>query len=240
MDPAQNQDLLALAVTAATVGTLHTLMGPDHYVPFIAIARAKNWSLRRTAAVTAISGLGHVGSSVILGFLGIMLGIAVHHLTGFEALRGNIAGWLLLSFGVLYMLWGIERAVRGKRHCHLHVHRDGTVHSHDHNHAADHCHPHVEKEGKSITPWVLFAIFVFGPCEPLIPLVMYPAAKGNPMGVVTVTAIFSVCTVAMMLTCVLLGYAGVFRVRWPGAERYAHALAGFAIALCGLAIQFGL
>jgi len=27
--------------------------------------------------------------------------------------------------------------------------------------------------------WALFLIFVFGPCEPLIPLIMYPAAKLN-------------------------------------------------------------
>ncbi len=30
----------ALVVTAVTVGVLHTVMGPDHYLPFVAMSRA--------------------------------------------------------------------------------------------------------------------------------------------------------------------------------------------------------
>ena len=34
-------------------------------------------------------------------------------------------------------------------------------------HHGEHMHPHLV--GASLTPWALFVIFVFGPCEPLIP-----------------------------------------------------------------------
>ena len=56
-------------------------------------------------------------------------------------------------------------------------------------------HIHEEEVFKT-TPWVLFLIFVFGPCEPLIPLVMYPAAKNNFHGAVIVAILFSLTTIS--------------------------------------------
>ncbi len=67
-------EVLALAVTAATVGIVHTLLGPDHYLPFVALARSKGWTLRKTLAVTGFCGIGHVAGSIMLGALGIALG----------------------------------------------------------------------------------------------------------------------------------------------------------------------
>ena len=43
-------DLGILALTAATIGFVHTITGPDHYLPFIVIGRARRWSLARTLA----------------------------------------------------------------------------------------------------------------------------------------------------------------------------------------------
>jgi hypothetical protein len=34
---------MVLLVTALSVGFMHTLLGPDHYVPFIVIGRARRW-----------------------------------------------------------------------------------------------------------------------------------------------------------------------------------------------------
>lgn len=33
-----------LLLTALTTGVVHTLLGPDHTVPLIALARDRNWS----------------------------------------------------------------------------------------------------------------------------------------------------------------------------------------------------
>lgn len=235
-----------LCGTAAAVGAVHTLLAPDHYVPFVAMARAGRWSLRRTLAITLACGVGHVLSSVLLGLVGIGLGIAVFQLERIEAIRGDLAGWLLLAFGVVYMAWGLRRAVRRRRHEHWHSHADGTVHKHSHVHVADHAHVHAPpvgahpREAVSLTPWVLFTIFVFGPCEPLIPMVMYPAAAGSVFGVVLVTVVFGMATLAVMTGIVAAAFLGVGSARWGRYERFSHALAGFAIAVCGAAMQFGL
>ena len=89
-----------------------------------------------------------------------------------------------------------------------------------------------------MTPWVLFTIFVLGPCEPLIPLIMYPAAEHSIAGMVWVAVVFSVVTIGTMMSVVLVATWGAGFVKLGAAERFSHALAGGAICCSGLAIQF--
>ena len=87
------------ADAGAAIALTHTLLGPDHYVPFIAIGRARGWSVRRTLVVTVLCGAAHVLSSVLIG-------------------------------GV-----------------------------------------------RTVAFWTLVIVFVLGPCEPPIPLLMFPAMQ---------------------------------------------------------------
>ena len=237
------QELSILVATAATIGVLHTLIGPDHYVPFLAMAGARRWSLRRTLGITTVCGFGHVLGSVILGSLGIALGWAVGGLEWLEGIRGGVAAWLLLGFGLAYTAWGLRRAVRNRPHTHWHSHADGMVHEHTHVHHDEHVHAHEARVGqrhiRSVTPWVLFVIFVFGPCEALIPILMYPAAGGSWWGVGLVVLVFGGVTVMTMIGAVTIGYLGISRIPLGRLERYSHALAGLTLVACGLAIQLG-
>ena len=226
-----------LAVTAASIGFFHTLLGPDHYLPFVMMGRARNWSRARTFWITLACGIGHVGGSIVLGAIGIALGIGITRLEIFESVRGNLAAWVLIAFGLVYFAWGLRRAIRNKPHEHKHLHVDGLTHNHTHVHSDDHSHVH-DKPAKSITPWVLFTIFVLGPCEPLIPLLMYPAANTNLGGVVLVAAVFGVVTVGTMLSVVMLASYGIKFIPVARIERYTHAIAGATIFACGAAIQF--
>lgn len=231
-------DLTILLVTAASIGFFHTLFGPDHYVPFVAMSKAGNWSARKTALITALCGLGHVLSSVVLGMIGVALGLAVAGLEAVEAVRGSLAAWALIAFGLVYFAWGLRRAIRNKPHTHTHPHAGGVIHSHDHTHTDRHVHAHDTEGAKKLTPWVLFIIFVLGPCEPLIPLLMYPAAQGGFMNVVLVAGLFSTITILTMLTVVMLAVRGISLVPAGALQRYVHAIAGLAILLCGASIEF--
>jgi sulfite exporter TauE/SafE len=232
------QELWLLVVTAASIGFFHTLFGPDHYLPFIVIAKARKWSLAKTFWLTLVCGIGHVGSSVFLGMIGIALGLAVMRLEVVESLRGNIAAWTLIAFGFIYFLWGLRRAFRKKPHTHVHAHEDGTMHTHTHAHSSSHVHVHEKTDAVNITPWILFTIFVLGPCEPLIPLLMYPAAQSSVFGIALVAAVFGFITIGTMLTIVLIASFGIAFVPTRKLERFTHALAGATICLCGIAIQF--
>jgi sulfite exporter TauE/SafE len=232
------QSLFLLLVTAASLGFIHTLVGPDHYVPFTVVSKARNWSFSKTMRITFLCGVGHILSSVVLGLIGIAFGIAVTKLEFIESQRGEIAAWLLIAFGFLYMAWGIRKAVRNRPHAHVHIHAEGEIHRHVHVHREDHAHLHTRKEEPSLTPWVLFTIFVFGPCEPLIPLVMYPAARGSLAGVFWVSGAFGIVTLLTMMTLVALTRWGIQLLPLKFFERYMHAMAGGTVLLCGLAIRF--
>ena len=232
----QNSAVSVLLISAASIGFVHTLIGPDHYLPFVVLARVRKWRLGKTLLVTLACGLGHVLSSVLIGAIGVAAGIALTRLEGVESARGEVASWLLIGFGLAYAVWGLRRGILNRPHSHLHVHEDGHAHAHLHTHSGRHGHLH---EGKGqVTPWVLFIIFVLGPCEPLIPLLMYPAATHHWAAVVGVTAVFGTTTVLTMLTIVGLLTRGLLMIKTGGLERYSHALAGAIIALSGLAIKF--
>jgi len=230
-------EIMVLCFTAFSIGFLHTVFGPDHYLPFIVMAKARKWPLRKTAVVTFLCGVGHIMSSVILGAIGILVGIGVMKLEILEAFRGNLAAWALIGFGFMYFIWGIHKAIKNNPHSHFHSHSNLTAHSHYHPHSGEHAHLHKEKKG-NMTPWILFTIFVLGPCEPLIPILMYPAAKSSFLGVLLVAGIFGTVTVVTMMSIVIAASRGISFIFLGKCERYVHAIAGGTICLSGLAIQF--
>jgi nickel/cobalt transporter (NicO) family protein len=206
-----------LASTAAFLGFSHTIIGPDHYVPFIAMSKARKWSMHKTFWITTACGFGHILSSVLLGFLGIALGTALSFIDAFEEMRGEVAAWVLLAFGFTYLVWGVHRAIKKKHHHH---------------------HHHHGKDKSDITPWILFTVFFFGPCEPLIPILMYPAATESFAMLFLVVALFSITTVATMLCVVMLAVRGISLVNFSRFAHYDHAIAGFTIFSSGAAIKF--
>ena len=233
-------EISALALTAAFLGFFHTIIGPDHYLPFVMMSWARKWSWIKTTVITVLCGFGHIASSVVLGLIGVWMGLVLKNLTAVESFRGNIAAWLLIGFGLLYFVWGLRRAYRNRPHEHRHFHDRNLRHTHEHSHNQEHAHVHNSHSRVSIAPWALFVVFVFGPCEVLIPTLMYPAAKSSWFGVIIVATVFGAATIATMVGTVLLVRAGVNFIRLSIVERFAHAIAGATICLCGLAIQFGL
>lgn len=230
-------DLQLLATTAVSAGFIHTILGPDHYLPFIMIGKARNWNITRILMLTFICGVGHVLSSVILGMVGVFFGVALDKLIFIEGFRGNLAAWALIAFGLVYAVWGLKKAYQNREHSHAHTHTGGTVHIHNHAHNSGHAHIHEAKDGKKITPWVLFIIFVLGPCEVLIPLIMYPAAQNSVSGMILVTSAFGITTLLTMMGTVAMGIYGFSFIPFKRLGAYAHAIAGTMIFLSGLAIQ---
>ena len=232
-----DNSIILLSITAISIAFVHTILGPDHYLPFIVLSQARKWNMKKTMLITFLCGVGHVASSVILGLIGIAVGISVTKLVSVESFRGNIAAWLFIAFGLVYMIISIRNLIKKKKHTHSHFHLGGKKHVHEHDHHEEHSHIH-EEELASTTPWILFLIFVFGPCEPLIPLVMYPAAEHNISGAITVSVLFSIVTISTMMSIVLAFKLGFNRISLKPVEKYAHVIAGAMIFFSGLAIQF--
>ena len=344
--PDSDVTLAALTGTALATAVLHTIAGPDHYLPFIAIARSRKFSLMRALFWTLVCGIGHVGSALALAaaFLLFAKFISEARLEWLEEWRGDIAAWALILMGAgiflhaLYCRWknkprvhrhvhldgtvtvhthgavqehphdglgseshecgepdpGAQEAVRRsfnilslciflvggllcllpliflekqaeenggngqnilswalfglgaavivygfydhwrrRPHRHKHVHADGTVTVHTHD--AGHDHSHSDEKGLSF--WVIFIIFVLGPCEALLPILTASAVLGAA-SVVLIAIVFSVATIMTMMTAVALGVLGLNVLRFDFLERFAPEIAGITVMLCGIAIAF--
>ena len=201
-----------LLLSTISIAVVHSF-APDHWLPFVMIGKAQHWSKRKMFFNVLVSAIGHVGSSIILGGIGIALGYASMLLQGVESTRGQIGLYLLIGFGIAYTLWGIKHA------------------RHHHHHSPD------LTSKKVVTLWTLFAIFVLGPCEPLIPL-MFLASSYGWWGIAIVSFAFSFITIVMMETQSFLGYKGIELLKHKVAERYSHSFAGIVIALTGVFLLY--
>ncbi|MBC7867261.1 MAG: sulfite exporter TauE/SafE family protein [Gloeobacteraceae cyanobacterium ES-bin-316] len=222
-------EMQALLVTVISIAVLHTLLGPDHYLPFIALSKTRNWSLSKTLGWTLTCGIGHVLSSLLLGLAGAVLGWSFSTLGWLQNIRGGVAGWLFLLFGLLYFLWGLKRFYSNRPHKHFDLDDTGELYVYDHRHGATGEMP----ERFKVTPWVMFIIFVLGPCEPMIPMLYFPAAQNSWLDMITLIVVYTLCTLATMSLVVVLGYYGLSFVKTSRLEKYTHTAAGFTLFLCG-------
>lgn len=227
-------ELYVLFLSAASLGFIHTILGPDHYVPFIVLARARQWSSNKTMWITFVSGVGHVASSVLIGMFGIALGISLNKLEYLESYRGEIVGWLLFAFGIGYTIYGIYKYIRHSHHLHLPAFLvPKKIREFQHLPTKE-----QKEDNTKLTPWILFLIFVFGPCEVLIPMLIFPAYENSTFGMITVALIFAAATILTMMLAVYIGYKGTKLIKFKKHESYVHLLAGILILFSASGILF--
>ncbi|MBI5024215.1 MAG: hypothetical protein HZC18_04355 [Candidatus Omnitrophica bacterium] len=202
-----------LILTSLTAGLAHTLLGPDHYLPFVVLSKARGWSYRKTFWITLACGLGHILGAVLLGYLTLHLGFSLEKLNLVESMRGNLAGWAVTIFGLFYLTWGLRLAFR----------KNVDI---------------TSPARTGLLPWALFIIFILGPCELLIPIVIYSAPHQNLSGVLAATSLFGAATISTMLAVVTVSYYGLNALAFRRWGRFSHALAGLVIMVCGIGIQF--
>ena len=235
-------NLLVLLWTAGTLGVIHTILGPDHYIPFIMMSKTQNWSKRKTAFITFLCGLGHVSSSIIIGIFLAWVGMAAadwgdSRFAFWQDFRGSLSAWLLIGVGVAFTIWGVKNALRGKTHSHAHLHENSSEHSHEHDHKSEHAHTHKSKVSK-LTPWILFTIFIFGPCESLVPLMLSAWSVSGTVGITLVSLVFGITTIVTIMGTVMILMAGINKIPIGKLDRWSTALAGISLIGCGAAIQF--
>lgn len=203
-----------LLVSTASVAFIHAL-APDHWMPFAVLGKSLKWSKAKLFGITFIAGIGHMGISIVFSIIAILLGFSLSKVKNIEGYRSDIALWLLIGFGIAYMVWGIKQAREKK-------------------------HKAISEEvlkTKRIAVWTMFIIVILGPCEPFIPLAFLSYNYGR-VGLISVSLIFSIITIMMMLLQSLLAFMGIQFIKNELVERYAHAFAGLVIALTGIFVMF--
>ncbi len=147
-----SSELEILSLAAIAVACLHTVTGPDHYLPFIALSKARGWSFSKTLWWTILCGCGHVWSSVLLGLGGAAIGWSLSKIKWLETVRGGLAGWALLVFGLAYSIWGF---IKARPHKHFDIYDDGKIYVYEHKHGE----LVLPSERHTVTPWVSSLFF---------------------------------------------------------------------------------
>lgn len=227
-------ELSILLVTAVSVSVLHTIAGPDHYIPFIAIGKAKGWKLPKIVMWTAICGSAHVMASVLLALGGAAIGFSLGKIEVLNEVRGGLASWAIFIFGILYLLYGLYGVYKKKRHKHFDVYDDGSVYVFEH----DHKQMTYPSNRRKVTPRILFLIFLLGPCEVLFPLLTYPAVEQSSYNMFLLIGIFLFTTVSTMILVVSLMYYGFNLIKTEWLEKYVVPISGLSIATCGIGMIF--
>jgi hypothetical protein len=84
----------------------------------------------------------------------------------------------------------------------------------------------------------LLVVFLLGPCEPMIPVLLVPAATHSFAAIIIVTAVFIVTTMVTLAAMVSLAYAGIGLFEFNFVKRYIHVFSGMAISFSGLILIF--
>jgi ABC-type nickel/cobalt efflux system permease component RcnA len=224
-----------LVATAAATAAFHTLI-PDHWLPFVLVGRARGWSARTTALVSAASAIVHTGLSVLLGLLALRVGEAAARAAGAQLTRAS--GVLLLAFGVVYALW----AWRKGGHFHpggalLHAKGEpGPCDGREGPGGGEHLHYHADtgwiRNEAGMSAGALALIVGLNPCVLVLPIIVATAERG-PGALALVTAAYSVTTVVLMVGLSVAGVVGSRRLPVPAAARHMETVSGLLIALVG-------
>ena len=198
---------ILLFFAAVSTAAFHTLF-PDHWLPFVLVARAKRWPLKRALWVTGFSNLLHVALTVALGMVALVVGLELSQAVG-EAME-RTTDILLIVFGLGYALWSWRRESK-------HSHR---------------LEKYPEDKGSACSLAVVLGV---DPCVPALPIFFASSTLGVPSTVLIMVS-FALGTIGGALGITALALSGLYKLEIPFLERHGDLISGLLIAVVGIAV----
>lgn len=196
----------SIAATGFLVALLHAAL-PTHWLPFVLVGRAQGWSGRKTLAVAALAGSGHIVSTVVLAVMLMTAGMALEAWSGLVLTR--IAGAVLIGFGLLYLL-SRAPAVDGE--------------------------PRPRRRVSDLAAILgLVGVLVLSPGESFASVLLAGLPYGWS-GFVVLSLVLASATLGGMLLFTGASWAGAARLRLDLVERYERLLLGGALCVLGVLI----
>jgi hypothetical protein len=218
---------ILLVLSAGGTAIVHALI-PDHWLPFVLMARTQRWEKRRAVLLTGLAGLLHVLTSMVLGAMAILLGAGeVREVAERSGHRLEfLSGLLLVLFGAAYGALSYLREAR--------------AHAGDRGGGAPTLHTH----GHLLSGWLkrnstgaaLVVIVGISPCALLAPI-LFAAAPEGALPVTAAALAFAVCTVGTTVAVVGVALHGMRRFDLPFFGRYGDLLSGALLAAIGLGLM---
>lgn len=220
---------ILLFLTSCGTAITHALI-PDHWLPFVVMARTQRWTDARAALLAGLAGLLHVLLSILIGATLILAGrgSAEHLAARAERPLGFLAGGMLVLFGVAYGLWAHRREAR--------VHGEAAPDDGDHDHL--HAHGHLLERWfrRAVSGGALVVIIGISPCAVLAPILFAASVQGRG-ALVAAAGGFAACTIGTAIIATLVAIRGLRRIRLTFFTRYGDLLSGALVAVVGLLIM---
>ena len=242
--------LPALLLAAVGVGVGHAVL-PDHWLPLAVLSRTRRYRPARVLRLSLATALAHVGVSVVLGGLLIVIGLQFRATVARHT--DLVVGGILLVTGAV--LVALELNSNGHGHSH-----DGPAHQddHDHGHAHDdpdgHEHAHRRSTTAVLAPpepvsrergarGVAGLIIPFGaaasPDLTVLPVFLAASALGVTAAADSLAA-FTVATVATIVGLTAATALGVRLVTASWLDRRANLITALTLIAIGGLVTTGL
>lgn len=173
------------------------------------IGKAEHWTKQEILSVTAITGLAHAVSTILLGILIGLLGLELSN--EYRITTATVAPLLLVFMGVVYFL------IDFKKHRNSHMPAKRKVRG---------------KSKKTIVFTLAVAMF-FSPCME-IETYYFMAGIYGWTGITLISVIYLIVTVAGMLLLVALGHKGIKQFNLNFLEHHEKKITGSTLILLGL------
>ncbi len=205
--------MLQVIFSSILLSIVHALI-PNHWLPIVAISRAEKWSRSTTLWATALSGIAHIASTILIG---IAVGWAGYTLSSsYWWISRVIAPVILVGLGIFYI---------GKQF---------FFHHHKHNHFGK------LPENKTSVPAIIFSLSIgmfFSPC---IELESYYFTAGTYgwEGILIVSLVYLVITVSAMVGLVAIALKGIAKFNFGWLEENEKVIIGVVLILIGILAFF--
>lgn len=189
---------------------------PNHWIPLVALGRSENWSKKETLVITAITGVAHTASTIIIGIIVGFLGYELS--TRYSSIISIVAPTILVVLGIVYIIADISG---GHHHHHGHIKQRNNS-------------SNISK--LSIVVSLSVAMF-FSPC---IEIEAYYFSAGilGWSGIWIVSVIYLVVTVLGMVLLVDLGLRGAKKIRSHFLDHHEKMITGIVLVVLGIVAYF--
>lgn len=205
--------MVQLLIGSVLLSLAHAVI-PNHWLPIIALGKSEGWSRSEMLGVTAITGIAHTLSTIMIG---VVVGLVGYQLSSVAALTARvIAPLILVVLGITLVLLDF----RGKGH---------------HHHSPD--LDAVPRKSKWTIITSLGLAMLFSPCLE-IDAYFFTAGTFGSLGIFAVSTIYLVVTVLCMLLLVDLGRRGIEKIKWHYLEHHERRITGTILIVLGIASYF--
>jgi nickel/cobalt exporter len=187
---------------------------PNHWLPLVAVSKSEQWRISEALGVTAITGVAHTLSTIIIGLIIGRLGFELA--SRFEFVASVAAPVILVAMGIFYLARDL---LRGHHH-----HHPGAIDA-------------ERRTSKKALVVTLAAAMFFSPCIEIEAYYFHAGTHGW-QGVLAVSIVYLFITVGGMMFLVVLGITGARKFHSHFLEHHEGKITGLILIASGIFAYF--